>query len=92
MSRVKIIKDTTLVPVNVNTNGTTRTNFSPENAHSFLNTKIDKIDKEINRINSMVNDINSVLDNHEVRITENRNELDNRLSEQEAYDILVGNN
>lgn len=68
MSRVKIIKDiikdTTLVPVNVSTNGTTRTNFSPENAHSFLNTKIDKI----------------------------RNELDNRLSEQEAYDILVGNN
>ena len=41
-------------------------------------------------IDDKLEQINDVLENHEVRITDNRNDIDNRMSESEAYDILVG--
>ena len=34
--------------------------------------------------------VDAVLENHEERITDNRSDIDNRISEQDAYDILVG--
>lgn len=42
-------------------------------------------------IDAKLNAIYVILDDHEIRITDNRTELNNRISESDAYDILVGN-
>ncbi len=41
-------------------------------------------------LDAKFHEVNLVLENHEVRITENREDIDNRISQQDAYDILVG--
>lgn len=41
-------------------------------------------------IDEKLDEIYEILDNHDGRITDNRNELNDRISEEEAYNILVG--
>lgn len=42
------------------------------------------------QIDDKIDAINVILNNHDERITDNRNELNNRATEEEAYNILVG--
>jgi len=41
-------------------------------------------------IDDKVEAIYEILDDHDERITDNRNELNDRTTEEEAYNILVG--